>query len=143
MRECMLERLSVPDRVAEDREKLSKYFGICGQVDIQMAFRRLTPEFSCKHSITVAAKPHPKSACQLQRSLGGSVTMYACGTWRLISNKPLNNYDRGANQTSEKGDVATDAPKTFGHRLLEHAKSESLGEPFVLNVKTGVDNPAG
>jgi len=30
----------------------------------------LTPEFSCKHSIPIAAKPHPKSACQLQRSLG-------------------------------------------------------------------------
>ena len=31
---------------------------------------RLTPKFSCKHTITFAAKPHPKSACQLQRSLG-------------------------------------------------------------------------
>src|SRR4051812_20577725 len=30
----------------------------------------LTPKFSCKHSITIAAKPHPKSACLLQRSLG-------------------------------------------------------------------------
>jgi len=29
----------------------------------------LTPKFSCKHSITIAAKPHPKSACLLQRSL--------------------------------------------------------------------------
>jgi len=69
--------------------------------------------------------------------------MFACGTWRVISNKPLNDYDRGANQASEKGDVPTDASKTFGHRLLEDANSESLGEPFVLNVKTGVDNPAG
>jgi hypothetical protein len=34
--------------------------------------RYLTPWFSCKHSITIAAKPHPKSACHLQRSLGGS-----------------------------------------------------------------------
>jgi hypothetical protein len=74
-------------------------------------FVRLTPEFSRKHVTTIAAKPHPKSACQLQRSLGGRVSMFACGTWRLISNKPLNNYDRGANQTSEKGDVPTDAPK--------------------------------
>jgi hypothetical protein len=31
---------------------------------------RLTPQFSCKHTTTIAAKPHPKSACQLQRSLG-------------------------------------------------------------------------
>jgi len=30
------------------------------------------PEFSCKHTITIAAKPHPKSACQLQRSLGSA-----------------------------------------------------------------------
>ena len=30
----------------------------------------LTPKFSCKHSITLAAKPHPKSAWQLQRLLG-------------------------------------------------------------------------
>jgi hypothetical protein len=30
---------------------------------------RLTPKFSCKHATTIAAKPHPKSACQLQRSL--------------------------------------------------------------------------
>src|SRR5258705_4081899 len=29
----------------------------------------LTPKFSCKHATTIAAKPHPKSACQLQRSL--------------------------------------------------------------------------
>jgi hypothetical protein len=32
--------------------------------------RYLTPKFSCKHTITIAAKPHPKSACQLQRLLG-------------------------------------------------------------------------
>jgi hypothetical protein len=31
----------------------------------------LTPQFSCKHTTTIAAKPHPKSACQLQRSLDG------------------------------------------------------------------------
>jgi hypothetical protein len=31
---------------------------------------RLTPKFSCKHATTVAAKPHPKSACLLQRVLG-------------------------------------------------------------------------
>ena len=31
----------------------------------------LTPKFSCKHTTTIAAKPHPKSACLLQRSLGG------------------------------------------------------------------------
>jgi len=31
----------------------------------------LTPKFSCQHTITIAAKPHPKSACLLQRSLGG------------------------------------------------------------------------
>jgi hypothetical protein len=31
---------------------------------------RLTPWFSCKHSTTITAKPHPKSACLLQRSLG-------------------------------------------------------------------------
>lgn len=37
----------------------------------------LTPQFSCKHSITLAAKPHPKSGCQLQRSLGGMVAMLA------------------------------------------------------------------
>jgi hypothetical protein len=30
---------------------------------------RLTPEFSCKHVTTIAAKPHPKNACLLQRSL--------------------------------------------------------------------------
>ena len=29
------------------------------------------PEFSCENTITIAAKPHPKSACPLQRSLGG------------------------------------------------------------------------
>jgi hypothetical protein len=29
----------------------------------------LTPYFSCKHTITVAAKPHPKIAWQLQRLL--------------------------------------------------------------------------
>ena len=29
----------------------------------------LTPKFSCKHTFNIAAKPHPKSACQLQRSL--------------------------------------------------------------------------
>ena len=32
---------------------------------------RLTPKFSCKHAKTIATKPHPKSACQLQRSLDG------------------------------------------------------------------------
>jgi hypothetical protein len=31
----------------------------------------LTPYFSCEHVTTIAAKPHPKSACQLQRSLDG------------------------------------------------------------------------
>jgi len=30
---------------------------------------QLTPLFSCKHVTTIAAKPHPKSACLLQRSL--------------------------------------------------------------------------
>jgi hypothetical protein len=35
----------------------------------------LTPKFSCKHTITIAAKPHPKSACQLQRSLAGVRTL--------------------------------------------------------------------
>ncbi len=34
-------------------------------------WRYLTPWFSCKHAITLAPKPHPKSACVLQRSLGG------------------------------------------------------------------------
>jgi hypothetical protein len=34
----------------------------------------LTPEFSCNHTTTIAAKPHPKSACQLQRSLGSAPT---------------------------------------------------------------------
>jgi hypothetical protein len=29
--------------------------------------RSLTPWFSCKHASTVAAQPHPKSACLLQR----------------------------------------------------------------------------
>ena len=29
-----------------------------------------TPKLSCKHVTTIAAKPHPKSACLLQRSLG-------------------------------------------------------------------------
>jgi hypothetical protein len=29
----------------------------------------LTPKFSCKHTTTIAAKPHPKSACLLQRLL--------------------------------------------------------------------------
>ena len=38
----------------------------------------LTPKFSCKHTITIAAKPHPKSACLLQRSLG-RVATYARG----------------------------------------------------------------
>ena len=33
----------------------------------------LTPKFSCKHTTTIAAKPHPKSACQLQRSLDRSL----------------------------------------------------------------------
>ena len=28
--------------------------------------------FSCKHATTIAAKPHPKSACQLQRWLDGT-----------------------------------------------------------------------
>ena len=28
------------------------------------------PEFSCENTITIAAQPHPKSACQLHRSLG-------------------------------------------------------------------------
>jgi hypothetical protein len=27
---------------------------------------RLTPWFGCKHCITIAAKPHPKSACQMK-----------------------------------------------------------------------------
>src|SRR2546423_15615094 len=38
---------------------------------------RLTPSFSCEHANTIAAKPHPKSACQLQRSLDGG--------WRISS----------------------------------------------------------
>jgi len=29
-------------------------------VSIETRFFGLTPEFSCKHSITIAAKPHPK-----------------------------------------------------------------------------------
>jgi len=36
--------------------------------------RRLTPKFSCKHTITIAAKPHPKSAWLLQRSLDSALT---------------------------------------------------------------------
>src|SRR6185369_2627958 len=34
---------------------------------------RLTPQFSSKDVTTIAAKPYPKSACQLQRSLGTRV----------------------------------------------------------------------
>jgi hypothetical protein len=30
---------------------------------------RVTPWFRCKHATTIAARPHQKSACQLQRSL--------------------------------------------------------------------------
>jgi hypothetical protein len=33
----------------------------------------LTPWFSCKHTTTIAAKPHPKSACLLQRLLDGAL----------------------------------------------------------------------
>ena len=33
--------------------------------------RSLTPKFGCKHTTTITAKPHPKSACLLPRSLGG------------------------------------------------------------------------
>src|SRR6266571_8184207 len=32
----------------------------------------LTPKYSCKHDTTIAAKPRPKSACLLQRSLGSA-----------------------------------------------------------------------
>ena len=48
-----------------------------GRFSVQYVIRRrkisgyLTPKFSCKHATTIAAKPHPKSACQLQRSLYG------------------------------------------------------------------------
>ena len=38
---------------------------------------RLTPQFRCKHTITIAAKPHPKSACQLQLPLGSVISIDA------------------------------------------------------------------
>ena len=45
----------------------------------------LTPEFSCKHASNIAAKPHPKSACLLQRSLGiGRATTLR--DWRMRTN---------------------------------------------------------
>ena len=37
----------------------------------------LTPKFRCKHTITIAAKSHPKSAWLLQRSLGGCAELAA------------------------------------------------------------------
>jgi len=43
--------------------------------------KRLAPHTpnGCEHSITIAAKPHPKSACQLQRSLGSVVAEVGTG----------------------------------------------------------------
>ena len=37
----------------------------------------LTPWFRCKHTITIAAKPHQKSACQLQLPLGSVISIDA------------------------------------------------------------------
>src|SRR5689334_212156 len=45
---------------------------------------RLTPKFSCKHSITIVAKPHPKSACLLQRSLGGRWTVLIGEAFEIV-----------------------------------------------------------
>jgi len=39
--------------------------------------RYLTPEFSYKHTTTIAARPHPKSACQLQHSLDGEAQQFS------------------------------------------------------------------
>ena len=42
---------------------------------------RLTPKFSCKHTTTIAAKPHPKSAWQLQRVLASGATGLKMIVW--------------------------------------------------------------
>jgi hypothetical protein len=44
-------------------------------------FVYLTPQFSCKHTIIIAAKPHPKSACLLQRSLDSTRGSVATGPY--------------------------------------------------------------
>jgi len=49
----------------------------------------ITPYFSCKHVTTIAAKPHPKSACQLQCSLGGSCNCQSDGDYQGSEEKGI------------------------------------------------------
>jgi len=49
----------------------------------------ITPYFSCKHTITIAAKPHPKSACQLQCSLSGSCNCQSDGDYQGSEEKGI------------------------------------------------------
>jgi hypothetical protein len=77
----------------------------------------LTPQFSCKHTTTIAAKPHPKSACQLQRSLGSD------STEALISFPPIHNrfdaitikmkIDRRSRHYVQRAGVAVRVIRTF------------------------------
>src|SRR5437868_9233725 len=63
--------VETPRQWAEAKEAadvLLQLLGIHGVSKPQLV--SLTPKLSCEHSITIAAKPNPKCACLLQRSLG-------------------------------------------------------------------------
>src|SRR6266576_1760956 len=74
----------------------------CEQHDVlrNTSFVQLTPKFSCKHATTIAAKPHPKSACQ--RSLGSVLSDTSLSLVPLLQC----DADNAAEQNTQEGNEA-------------------------------------
>src|SRR5450759_1949147 len=97
----------------------------------------LTLKFSCKHATTIAAKPHPKSACQLQRSLDSGlrrrwVRAGCCESApapTTISKKRSYRADRQSKREDPRGDGARSREGASSEQDVDWAKPHLPGRP--------------
>jgi len=88
----------------------------------------LTPYFSCEHTITLAAKPHPKSACQLQRSLGGPRVVSSAPPAAPLSPSKYKDSER-SNQARQQIRMLAINPHTGAVRRHSAKVNGNLGRP--------------